>query len=284
VTAPSTGAAPASFNLADLFRVVAGAIPDHEAVVDGARRLTYATLDDRVRRLATVLAAQGVGPGDHVGLHLHNGSEYLEGMLASYLLRAVPVNVNYRYVADELRYLFEDADLVVLLHEPAFTPVVEEVRGDVPALRFTLTRGEAYEEALAAADPLDPSSVEGRSGDDHYVLYTGGTRTSSSPPSAAAGNRRSPRPRSWPSGPSTVACGSSPPARSCTAAPTGWPSPRCSAAGPWSSTASPASTRGGRGSSWPTSGSRRSSSSGTRSPDRSSTPSPPSRDGGIWPR
>ena len=164
-----------SFNLADLFRVVATAVPDREALVHGPRRLTYAALDDRVRRLAAVLVAQGVGPGDHVGLHLHNSTEYLEGMLAAFLVRAVPVNINYRYVEDELRYLFDDADLVALLHEPAFAPLIEAVRGDVPALRSTLARGDEYERALASVEPLEPESVADRSGDDHYVLYTGGT-------------------------------------------------------------------------------------------------------------
>ena len=164
-----------SYNLADLFEVVAGAVPDREALVHGDRRLTYAALDDRARRLAAVLAEQGVGPGDHVGLYLHNSTEYLEGMLASYLLRAVPVNINYRYVADELRYLFDDADLVAVLHEAVFAPLIAEVQADVPALRFLLALGDDYGAALAGVEPLDPAAVPGRSGDDHYVLYTGGT-------------------------------------------------------------------------------------------------------------
>lgn len=167
--------AAATFNLYDLFAVVAGAVPDRDAVVERRRHLTYRDLDDRVRRLAAVLAREGVGAGDHVGLHLHNSSLYLEGMLAAFLLRAVPVNVNYRYVADELRYVFEDAELVAALHEPAFTEVVEEVRPDLPSLRTTLARGAALDATVAATAPLDPAAVPGRSGDDHYVLYTGGT-------------------------------------------------------------------------------------------------------------
>lgn len=165
----------ATFNLADLFAVVAGAVPDREAVVDGDRRLSYADLDERSRRLASVLRENGIGAGDHVGLHLHNGSEYLEGMLAAFLLRAVPININYRYVADELRYLFDDADLTAVVHEPEFSPLIEEVRGDVATLRYSLARGGAYEAAIADAEPLDPALVGGRSGDDHYILYTGGT-------------------------------------------------------------------------------------------------------------
>jgi len=162
------------FNLADLFEIVVDAVPDREAVVCGDRRLTYAGIDERANRLASVLAAEGVGAGDAVGLYLHNSTEYLEGMLAAFKLRAVPVNVNYRYVADELRYLFDDADLVALIHEEQFSSVVDEVLASVPAVRFTLARGHDYERALANASRLRPDGAE-RSADDLYVLYTGGT-------------------------------------------------------------------------------------------------------------
>ena len=84
------------FNLADLWERVVDAIPDHEAMVCGDRRLTYAEADERANRLAHHLAGLGIGPGDHVALYLYNGTEYLEGMLAAFKLRAVPINVNYR--------------------------------------------------------------------------------------------------------------------------------------------------------------------------------------------
>ena len=93
------------FNLADLFESVADRVPDAPAVVAGDRRLTFAQLDDRANRLAHHLAAGGIGPHDFVGLHLVNGTEYLEGMLACFKLRAVPVNVNWLYVEAELRHL-----------------------------------------------------------------------------------------------------------------------------------------------------------------------------------
>lgn len=162
----------AGFNLAELFEEVADAVPDREALVHGDRRLTYAQLDERAGRLAAVLADAGVGVGDHVGLHLWNGTEYLEGMLAAFKLRAVPVNVNYRYVAEELRYLFADAGLAAIVHEPTFTDLVADARTD--GLRFALARGADYEAALASASgPARPA--DGRSGDDRYILYTGGT-------------------------------------------------------------------------------------------------------------
>src|SRR5262249_58357197 len=96
-------------------------------------------------------------------------------MLAAYKLRAVPINVNYRYVEDELRYLFRDADLKALVHDVEFTPRIEAVRDGLPLLTTTLSVGDAgeYEEALAASSP-DRVPVQ-RSADDHYIIYTGGT-------------------------------------------------------------------------------------------------------------
>ena len=161
------------FNVADLFELVVDAVPDREAFVCGDRRLTFAQLDERANRLASWLASQGVSDGDHVGLYLYNSTEYIEGMLAAFKLRAVPVNVNYRYVAEELRYLFADADLVALIHEESFAPLIEEIHADLPLLRTTVARGAAYEAALASASP-ERLDIQ-RSGDDVYILYTGGT-------------------------------------------------------------------------------------------------------------
>ena len=157
------------FNLADLFELVADTVPEREALVCGTRRLTYAALEERANRLAAALAARGVGPGSHVGLHLYNSTEYIEGMLAAFKLRAVPVNVNYRYVADELRYLFDDADLALVVTEPDLEPVVEQANPGLPRI----VRGDDYESVLRRSPAARPE-IE-RSGDDLYVLYTGGT-------------------------------------------------------------------------------------------------------------
>lgn len=161
------------FNLADLFEAVAAAIPDREALVADDRRLTFATLDERATRLAHALAEMGVGAGDRVAVYLYNGTEYLEAMLAAFKLRALPVNVNYRYVADELRYLFDDADIKAVVHEPAFAPTLDAVEAQLETPLARLERGPAYEDALAAASADGPFGP--RSGDDLYVLYTGGT-------------------------------------------------------------------------------------------------------------
>jgi fatty-acyl-CoA synthase len=161
------------FNLADLFERVADTVPEHVALVCGTRRLTYAELDERATRLANALADRGVRAGDHVALYLYNSTEYLEGMLAAFKLRAVPINVNYRYVAAELRYLLADADATAVIAHDEFVPVLDEVRAELPQLRIVLVAGNEYEAALAAASPK--REFPPRSPDDLYLLYTGGT-------------------------------------------------------------------------------------------------------------
>jgi fatty-acyl-CoA synthase len=160
------------FNVADLFECVADTVPDHLALVCGERRLTFAELDARANRLAHVLEASGVGPGDHVALELYNSTEYLEGMLAAFKLRAVPINVNYRYVEEELRYLLDDADAVALVFDDEFAARIDAIRPSLPTLR-TLLPLSGYEDALAGASAA--RDFPPRSPDDLYILYTGGT-------------------------------------------------------------------------------------------------------------
>src|SRR6059058_3832798 len=104
------GDSATTFNLADLWEAVQPLVAERVALIVDERISTFAELEERANRLADHLAAVGVGPGDHVGCYLYNGPEYVETMLAAFKLRAVPINVNYRYVDNELRYLFNDAD------------------------------------------------------------------------------------------------------------------------------------------------------------------------------
>jgi acyl-CoA synthetase (AMP-forming)/AMP-acid ligase II len=173
-----------SFNLSELFERVAARVPEREAIVAAERRLDYAALDARASRLANALAARGIGAGDHVGLVLANGSEYVEGMIAAYKLRAVPVNVNHRYVPSELRALFDDADLRAVIVHRAFAARTLEASEGLPLLRHALVVEdgsgavapgpcEDYERALA--DASERREFPGRSSDDLYLVYTGGT-------------------------------------------------------------------------------------------------------------
>ena len=165
---------PRTFNMADIWEMAADAVPEREALVVGDARRTYAQLEERANRLAHHLASQGIGAGDHVALYLENCPEYVEAMLAAWKLRAVTINVNHRYVADELRYLLDNSDSVAVLTQPSLAPTVAAVAGQVPAVRFTLVTGADYDAALDAA-PSGRPVVEGRGDDDHYIIYTGGT-------------------------------------------------------------------------------------------------------------
>jgi len=167
-------AAPASFNFADVWEMAADALGDREALVVGEQRRTYADLETRANRLAHHLISTGVGPGHHVGLYLENCPEYLEAMLACFKIRAVPINVNYRYVAGELRYLLDNSDAVGVLHGPQHAGVLAGVLPDLDGVGWTLETGPAYEAALAVASPERPT-VPDRGDDDRYIIYTGGT-------------------------------------------------------------------------------------------------------------
>ncbi|MFF9864955.1 acyl-CoA synthetase [Streptomyces sp. NPDC013953] len=179
------------YNLADLFESVVDVVPDREALVyldlpgTGAeRRLTYAQLDAAANRIAHHLLDAGLRRGEHVGLHLYNGVEYLQTVLGCLKARLVPVNVNYRYVEEELVYLYRDADLAGLVFDAEFTgrvaaaaPAAERLRHLV---RVGTPPGDAPEpacvpfaEAEAAGSP--ERGFAARSGDDLFIIYTGGT-------------------------------------------------------------------------------------------------------------
>ncbi|GLZ03801.1 fatty-acyl-CoA synthase [Actinomadura sp. NBRC 104412] len=169
------------FNHADLFEGVADAVGDRVALVCGDRRLTYAELDAEANRLAHHLESVGVEPGRHVAMQMYNCVEYAIALLAVLKIRAVPINVNYRYVRSELLYLYRDSDSVALLYDAEFDERVAETVSEVPGLRhYIVVGGESsipgavtYEEALAGQP--DTRGFGPRSEDDTYIIYTGGT-------------------------------------------------------------------------------------------------------------
>jgi 3-oxocholest-4-en-26-oate---CoA ligase len=171
------------FNHADLFEGLADAIGDRPALVapghGGLERLTYAGLDAHANRLGHHLADAGVRPGDHVGVHLYNGLEYIATVLAALKIRAVPVNVNYRYVEAELEYLYRDAALTALVYDAAFEDRVTAAAARTPTLRHRVVTGGSSPHAVGYADALAAGSPDRgfapRSGDDLYIIYTGGT-------------------------------------------------------------------------------------------------------------
>jgi acyl-CoA synthetase (AMP-forming)/AMP-acid ligase II len=165
------------FNLADLFECVADHVPERVAVVCGPTRVTYRELDDGATRVAHGLADLGIGAGDHVGISLRDSVEHVEAMLACYKLRAVPVNVNYRYVANEVAYLCRDAGLVAIVSARSQS---DATRSADIAHRIEVDDGGPLSDGAHAFEALRATvsvtrDFAPRSGDDHYILYTGGT-------------------------------------------------------------------------------------------------------------
>ncbi|MCQ4207064.1 acyl-CoA synthetase [Streptomyces longispororuber] len=179
------------YNLADLFESVVDVVPDREALVyvdhpgTGAeRRLTYAELDAAANRIAHHLVDSGLRPGEHLGLHLYNGVEYLQTVLACLKARVVPVNVNYRYVEEELIYLYQDADLAALVFDAEFTERVAAALPRTEKLRHLVRVGTppAGAPPLKAVDFTEAEATSSpergfarRSADDQFIIYTGGT-------------------------------------------------------------------------------------------------------------
>lgn len=179
-----------AFNLADLFEHSADAVPDRTAVVCGDQQRTYRELDERADRLAHHLAEAGIGHGDHVGIYGLNSVAWVEAMLALFKRRAVPVNINFRYVEDELRYLFDNADLKALVLDAGFAPRAAAVRDELPLLGHVIAIDDGSDdpEVAAALDrlgavPFEEAVAGGRPGRDHpersaddlAIIYTGGT-------------------------------------------------------------------------------------------------------------
>ncbi len=174
-----------TFSIADSFETVVDTAPERPAVTAGEQRRSYAELEARCNRCAHHLQSAGIGARDHVGIYARNRMEWVEAMMATYKLRAVPININYRYMAEELRYMFDNAELKALVYECSYAPRVTEARTGQFAPGALLVLADeagtedpgndaiAWETALAAASP--ERDFAPRSDDDLYILYTGGT-------------------------------------------------------------------------------------------------------------
>ena len=178
-----------ALNIADLFEHAVDAVPDRPTILVGDRSVTYAELEAEANKLAHFLLSRGIGPGDHVGIYAKNSVEHVVALLAVFKVRAVAINVNYRYVEGELNYLFDNSDMVALLHERPYAPLVAATAPNHERLRTIVAMpdptepdnvadigsygGITWDDALAGQS-VDRDFPE-RSGDDLYIVYTGGT-------------------------------------------------------------------------------------------------------------
>ncbi len=178
-----------ALNIADLFEHAVDVVPDNPAVKVGDRVVTFAELEAESNRLAHYLSSQGIGPGDHVAIYAKNSVEHVVALLAVVKIRAVNINVNYRYVEAELDYLFDNADVVAVLFERPYAPLVEACFPKHDKLRLAVAMPDAIEPddqsdisafgGVSWEDALAGQSAERdfgpRSADDLHIIYTGGT-------------------------------------------------------------------------------------------------------------
>ncbi|WP_084270558.1 acyl-CoA synthetase [Mycobacterium avium] len=174
-----------ALNIADLAEHAIDAVPDRVALICGDEKLTYAELEEKANRLAHYLLDQGVKKDDKVGLYCRNRNEIVIAMLGIVKAGAILVNVNYRYVEGELRYLFDNSDMVALVHERQYSDRVANVLPDTPNVKTILVVEDGSDkdyqryggvEFYSALEKGSPERDFGpRSADDIYLLYTGGT-------------------------------------------------------------------------------------------------------------
>ena len=173
------------FNAADIFEGVVDRVPEREAVVYGSTRLTYKELDARSNKAANALKKLGIKKGSHIGIYAFNCIEWLEIMLGAYKLCAIPININYRYVEEELKYLIDNADIEAIFYQKQFSTKLNNIKNDLPLLKDFVSINDGTDssdivennldfEGLIANESESRLTVE-RSGDDQYILYTGGT-------------------------------------------------------------------------------------------------------------
>ena len=188
---------PATIGIAEIHEAISAKQPDAECLIFRDKRFTWSQITNRTRQLANYFVSQGLGcqverselPGwetgqDHLAIYLHNGNEYLESMLGAWKARIAPFNVNYRYVAEELLYLLNDANASAIVIHSRFAPLLADIRSSLPNLRVIVQVPDSSDNELLSGaiwyeDALSQSSsdipVGGYSGDDLYILYTGGT-------------------------------------------------------------------------------------------------------------
>jgi fatty-acyl-CoA synthase len=172
----------ADMHFANLWERISDEFGDHTALIHGENRRTYTEFDDRAARLASALVDAGLKPDSKFGTYLYNSNEYIESQYAGFKMRGVPINVNYRYLEDELVYLLNNADAEALFFHASFADRIATIRNKIPNIKFFVQVNDGSGESLEGAVEYetlitqnDPMKRINRSGADIYMLYTGGT-------------------------------------------------------------------------------------------------------------
>ena len=183
---PTTPATTNGWNLADVFERIADQIPDELAQQQGDRVFTWAEFDRRADGVAQALLDAGLGEQDKVAQYLYNCPEYIESVYASFKAGMATVNTNYRYAADELVYLWDNADVIAVVFHGSFVPNIDEIRHRLPRIAVWSGGDDGSHPCPDWASPYEAAATSGRgrgrtigpwgrSGDHLFLLYTGGT-------------------------------------------------------------------------------------------------------------
>lgn len=171
------------FHFNNVWTALSDAFPNRAALICEEKTVTWSQFNDRAARLASLFEKHGVTNGASVGLYMLNCNEYTEAHFGCFKQSICPVNVNYRYRAEELIYLLDNSDSEVVIYHASFAPRITEIKSSLPKIKLYIQVDDGtdnelldgaldYERALAesAPQPFKPSAYE-----DRYMLYTGGT-------------------------------------------------------------------------------------------------------------
>ena len=171
-----------NLDFASVWEMVADLVPENDALICGEEIVSWKDYDHRSSKVASALVKAGLGPNSKAGLYLNNSNEYLIGQNAIFKIGGVPINVNYRYVEEELIYLLDNSDAEAVFYQACYSSRINEIAKSLPNIKAWIEvpdgsksdfdQAMQYEEILQNYSPMERIS---RDPETVYMLYTGGT-------------------------------------------------------------------------------------------------------------
>ncbi len=171
-----------NLDFASVWEMISDIIPDNQALICEDEVILWKDYDIQSSKIATALSNAGLSANSKAGLYLNNSNEYLIGQNAIFKIGGVPINVNYRYVAEELIYLLDNSDSEAVFYHACYSSRIKEIADSLPNIKVWIEVADGseshykdalkFEELLESCDPMerihrDPNTI--------YMLYTGGT-------------------------------------------------------------------------------------------------------------
>mgnify|MGYP001460957895 FL=1 len=171
-----------NLDFASVWEMISDIVPDNDALICGDEVVTWKEYDEKSSKIATALSAAGLQANSKAGLYLNNSNEYLIAQNAIFKIGGIPINVNYRYVAEELIYLLDNSDSEAVFYHACYSNRIKEIASSLPNIKAWIEVSDGteshfpdalkYEELLESSSPMDRIY---RDPETIYMLYTGGT-------------------------------------------------------------------------------------------------------------